>query len=122
MPLHVIEGIKRPLLVWFDILVTLGSGVANIYSVIPLSHMHYHITQYLFPIRFLHLSAPLPLFLIQSGHDEYTPLDEAKKLFALAREPKRFVLVEAKNHRFDGNQEEFFQKLHEGLQWISQTG
>jgi fermentation-respiration switch protein FrsA (DUF1100 family) len=65
--------------------------------------------------------APLPLFLIQSGHDEYTPLDEAKRLFALAREPKRFVLVPAKDHRFDGNQDDFFRQLHEGMQWISQT-
>jgi dienelactone hydrolase len=65
--------------------------------------------------------APLPLFLIQSGQDEYTPLDEAKRLFALAREPKRFVLVPAKDHRFDGNQEEFFRQLREGMQWISQT-
>jgi dienelactone hydrolase len=64
---------------------------------------------------------PLPLFLIQSGQDEYTPLGEAKRLFALAREPKRFVLVPARDHRFDDNEEEFFRQLHEGLQWISQT-
>jgi uncharacterized protein len=64
--------------------------------------------------------APLPFFMIQSSHDQYTPLDEAKRLFAMAHEPKRFVLVEGRNHRFDGNQDEFFRTLREGLQWLRQ--
>jgi fermentation-respiration switch protein FrsA (DUF1100 family) len=62
--------------------------------------------------------APLPLLMIQSSHDEYTPLDEAKRLFAAAREPKRFELIEAQNHKFSGNQEEFDRALREGLQWM----
>jgi dienelactone hydrolase len=62
--------------------------------------------------------APLPFFMIQSSQDQYTPLDEAKGLFALANQPKRFELVEGRNHRFDGNQEEFFRTLREGLQWV----
>jgi len=61
---------------------------------------------------------PLPFYMIQSGHDEYTPLDEANRLFAAARDPKRFVLVPAKNHRFGGSQDEFFRTLREGLRWI----
>lgn len=65
--------------------------------------------------------APLPFFMIRSSHDQYTPLDEAKRLFALAHEPKRFVLVEGRNHRFDGNQDEFFRTLREGLRWINET-
>ena len=65
--------------------------------------------------------APLPLLMIQSSHDQYTSRDEANRLFALAREPKRFTLVQGQNHRFDGNQEEFFRNLREGLQWISNT-
>ena len=64
--------------------------------------------------------APLPFFMIQSTHDQYTPLDEAKRLFELAREPKRFVLVEGRNHRFDGNQDEFFRTLRQGLEWIGE--
>ena len=66
--------------------------------------------------------APLPFFLIQSSHDQEPPVDEAKRLFGLAREPKSFVLVEARNHRFDGNQEEFLRTLRDGLQWVAQTG
>jgi dienelactone hydrolase len=65
--------------------------------------------------------APLPLAMIQSSHDQYVGVDEARQLFAEAREPKRFDLVQADNHRFDGNHKEFFQKLHEGLQWIDQA-
>ena len=61
---------------------------------------------------------PLPFYMIQAGHDEYTPLDEANRLFAVARDPKRFVLVPARNHRFDGGRDEFFRALREGLRWI----
>jgi dienelactone hydrolase len=63
--------------------------------------------------------APLPLWMIQSSHDQYVGLDEAKRLFAAAHEPKRFELVEADNHRFDGNHQEFFVELRDGLQWVS---
>ena len=62
--------------------------------------------------------APLPLLMIQSSRDEYTPLDEAKRLFAAAREPKKFAIIEAQNHKFSGNQEEFNRALREGLQWM----
>ena len=64
---------------------------------------------------------PLPLLMIQSIHDQYTSVDEANRLFALAQEPKRFVLVEGENHRFDGNQAEFFSKLRDGLSWTTST-
>jgi fermentation-respiration switch protein FrsA (DUF1100 family) len=64
---------------------------------------------------------PLPFFMIQSGHDEYTPLDDATRLFAVAGEPKRFVLVPARNHQFGGNQEEFFRTLREALRWIEEV-
>ena len=63
--------------------------------------------------------APLPFFMIQSSHDQYTPMDEANRLFKLAREPKRFALVEGRNHRFDGNQDEFFRTLRDGLEWVT---
>jgi len=63
---------------------------------------------------------PLPLAVVQSTHDEYVPKDESDHLFSLAKEPKRLFLVEAENHRFDGNQEEFFRLLKEALIWIRQ--
>jgi hypothetical protein len=38
---------------------------------------------------------------------------------AAAGEPKRFVLVEARNHRFDGNQPEFFRQLRAMIEWVN---
>jgi hypothetical protein len=63
--------------------------------------------------------APLPLMMIQSSHDQYVGLDEAKRLFTAAQDPKRFELVEGDNHRFDGNHDGFFLKLRDGLEWIA---
>jgi pimeloyl-ACP methyl ester carboxylesterase len=62
--------------------------------------------------------APLPLLMIQSSQDQYITVDAARRLFALARDPKRFVQIEAHNHRFEGNQEELFRTIREGLVWI----
>jgi dienelactone hydrolase len=65
--------------------------------------------------------APLPLLMIHSSGDEYTDVPQARKLLDAAREPKRFSLVEAQNHRFDGNQDGFFRTLREGLDWVLRT-
>jgi len=62
--------------------------------------------------------APLPLLMIQSSGDQYIAVDAARRLFALAREPKRFTEIEARNHRFEGNHEELFRTIREGLEWI----
>ena len=63
--------------------------------------------------------APLPLVMLQSTKDEYVGGEEAKRLFSAAVEPKRFVLVEARNHRFEGAQPEFFRQLREALKWTT---
>jgi dienelactone hydrolase len=65
--------------------------------------------------------APLPFFMIHSSGDEFTDVALAKRLFGAAREPRRFWLVEAKDHRFDGNRDDFFRALREGLGWMSRT-
>lgn len=65
--------------------------------------------------------APLPLLMVQSTQDDYVPVDSAKRLFAVAREPKQFALIQAQNHRFDGNRDEFFRTLRRGLGWINKT-
>jgi len=72
-------------------------------------------------LRHIPRVAPLPLAMIQSSRDEYVPVEEARKLFAAAGEPKRFVLVEARNHRFDGNQPEFFRQLRAMIEWVNST-
>ncbi len=66
--------------------------------------------------------APLPLVMLQSTKDEYVGRDEANRLFNAAAEPKRFVPVEAQNHRFDGAQPEFFRQLRQALEWASRRG
>jgi fermentation-respiration switch protein FrsA (DUF1100 family) len=65
--------------------------------------------------------APLPLVVIQSKGDEYTPLETVNKLFAAAQPPKKFFLVDARNHRFDGGLEEFFRVLRQSVEWINQS-
>ena len=65
--------------------------------------------------------SPLPLVMIHSTHDQYISTGLARKLFDGAREPKRFFLVEARNHRYDGNRREFLLALREALQWIGKT-
>jgi len=62
--------------------------------------------------------APLPYLMIQSSKDEYVSLDEANRLGAAAREPKRIKVIQASNHRFDGNTDEFYRTLRDGLQWM----
>ncbi len=62
--------------------------------------------------------APLPLAMIYSTHDEYVSPESARKLFDNAAQPKRLFLVEARDHRYDGNQAEFYKSLREALSWI----
>jgi dienelactone hydrolase len=64
--------------------------------------------------------APLPVVMLQSSRDEYVPARESRQLFGAARDPKRYFLIEAQNHRFDGNIREFNQRLKESLQWVTQ--
>lgn len=70
---------------------------------------------------FLQQVSPLPLAMIHSSHDEYISTSSARKLFDGAREPKRFFLIEARNHRYDGNRDQFLRVLREALQWIGRT-
>lgn len=65
--------------------------------------------------------SPLPLVMIHSTHDEYISTGLARQLFDGAREPKRLFLIEARNHRYDGNREQFLRVLREALQWIGKT-
>lgn len=72
-------------------------------------------------LPYLPKMAPLPLVMIHSDGDEYTAADAVRRMFEAAREPKRFSLIRAGNHRFDGGRDAFFRALREGLEWISQT-
>jgi hypothetical protein len=63
--------------------------------------------------------APLPLAQLHSTHDEYVPLEEAKRVFEKAAVPKRMWVIEAENHRFSGKVEEFSQRLVEAMDWVA---
>jgi uncharacterized protein len=65
--------------------------------------------------------APVPVAMLQSSHDEFVSVQESRKLFDAAGEPKRYFLIEAQNHRFDGNLPEFNRRLQEALQWTEQV-
>jgi pimeloyl-ACP methyl ester carboxylesterase len=64
--------------------------------------------------------SPLPLFVIGSSKDEYTSPDATRGLVAGAREPKKFVMIEAKDHKYGGNTDTFFRTLKDALIWIAQ--
>lgn len=70
--------------------------------------------------EFVGLVAPLPLFVISSSHDEYVTLEATRSLFARAREPKKLAIIEARDHKYGGNTDEFFRTLKQSLTWIVQ--
>jgi dienelactone hydrolase len=63
--------------------------------------------------------APVPLAGVHSTHDEFVPLDEERRLFALPGAPKRLWVVEAENHRFSGNPQGLRSALAEALAWVA---
>jgi hypothetical protein len=62
--------------------------------------------------------SPLPLAEIHSTHDEFLPLEQAKRMFSLAGNPKKMWIIEAANHRFSDNRSELDRCLLEALAWI----
>ena len=62
--------------------------------------------------------APLPLFMIASSGDEYISLAATRKLFSAAHDPKRMVLIEARDHKYEGATGEFFRTLPDAVQWV----
>lgn len=108
---------------FFNGLITFGLGDENVLGWSWKDNITY-ITKlkpdqpFFYASRFMSRIAPIPYLMIQSSNDEYVPFDEAKNLATLAKEPKRVVVIKANNHRFDGNQDEFYRTLREGLQWM----
>ena len=62
--------------------------------------------------------APVPLVMIQSTSDTASPQKVGSVLFATARDPKKYVLIKASNHRFSGAREEFYAALGDAVTWI----
>lgn len=64
--------------------------------------------------------SPQPLFMIASTHDEFISVEATRALFAAAHQPKSFVLIDARDHKYAGNTDTFFRTLKDGLAWIAQ--
>src|ERR1044072_1385809 len=62
--------------------------------------------------------APLPLVMIQSTSDTASPPKVGTALFASAKDPKRYVLIKARNHRFTGARREFYAALNDAIVWM----
>jgi alpha-beta hydrolase superfamily lysophospholipase len=62
--------------------------------------------------------APLPLAAIHSTHDEFVPVEEVQRVLDAAGEPKRLWIVDASNHRFSDNLDEFDRRLIEAITWV----
>jgi len=65
--------------------------------------------------------SPVPLVMIESTSDSASPQKVSRKLFAVARDPKQYVLINAENHRFSGARSEFYSALTNAVVWIRQV-
>jgi dienelactone hydrolase len=65
--------------------------------------------------------APVPLVMIQSTSDTASPQKVGDALFATAKDPKKYVLIKASNHRFSGAREEFYAALANAVTWMRTT-
>lgn len=64
--------------------------------------------------------APLPLFVIGSTSTQWVTPEATRQLFSLAHEPKKLVMVAARDHKYSGNTQAFFNVLREALDWVQQ--
>jgi hypothetical protein len=56
--------------------------------------------------------------VIQSTHDEFVPLETAQSIFACALEPKQITLIDARDHRFEGQRPVLWQALDRTFAWF----
>ena len=62
--------------------------------------------------------APLPFAAIDSSRDEYTPTEAAREDVRRGGRAQEARVVDAQNHKFNGNRDGFFRALREALEWI----
>ncbi len=63
--------------------------------------------------------APVPLMVIQSTRDAFVPVATAKEIFARVQDPKQFVLIDAKDHRFEGQRDTLWETLNQAFEWFN---
>lgn len=70
------------------------------------------------PKEFVPDVAPVPLCMLQSKVDEYVTPDDYRLFESVAREPKKFVLIDASNHRFTDRRKELQAEVVGCLAWM----
>ncbi len=70
------------------------------------------------PKEFVPAIAPVPLCMLQSKVDEYVTPADYKLFESIAREPKKFVLIDASNHRFTDRRSELQTEVIGCLAWM----
>lgn len=67
---------------------------------------------------FMSRIAPLPLFVIGSTSTQWVTPEATRQLFSLAHEPKKLIMVAARDHKYSDNTQAFFDALREALDWV----
>jgi hypothetical protein len=62
------------------------------------------------------------VIVIQSSGDGYLPGARARELFGADSTLSRLVIVDARNHRFNGGEPGFAAALLEAVGWIASSG
>jgi len=62
--------------------------------------------------------SPLPLWMIHSTRDEYVEEADYRRFDSIAKDPKRLVLIDAKNHRFTDKMPQLKEQVLAGLAWF----
>lgn len=63
--------------------------------------------------------APVPLWMIQSTRDEYVQESDYRRFERMANEPKKLVLMDAKNHRFTDRIPQLKEHVLAGIAWLA---
>ena len=70
------------------------------------------------PKEFVPSISPAPLCMLQSKVDEYVAPADYRLFESIAREPKKFVLIDASNHRFTDRRKELQAEVVGCLAWM----
>ncbi len=60
----------------------------------------------------------IPVAMIHSTHDEWDSIDKANEMYSLLPGPKKFIAIDAINHRFSDRVPEVMDQIYRLLQWL----
>jgi type IV secretory pathway VirJ component len=65
--------------------------------------------------------SPVPLVMIQSTKDDYVSEQDYRRYEAVARAPRKLVLINASNHRFTDKRDELHAAYSDALAWVQEA-